>query len=208
MHWLLLTLVLAPVPDRTGKELTLDMHERFAYATMMRTALIHGYPERARRHAGQLAELLSGTESEALAAIAREAAAAQDVGTMAAAVARVAESCGACHAENRVQPMFLGNPPQPKGDTLAARMGRHIWAADRMWVGLISRAVVPWQDGAQMLRKDPFFGAAKAGVPEAQVRRVSEIAAEAIKPQSWESRAAIYGRFLASCAECHQAYAR
>ncbi len=208
MLWLLLTVLMAPVPAESGKELTLDRHERFAYATMMRTALIHGYPERARRHAEQLSERLSGTESDALAAIAREAAAAGDVGTMAVAVARVAEGCGACHAQNRIQPMFLGHLPEPQGDTLVARMGRHIWAADRMWAGLISHAVVPWQEGAQMLKRDPFFGAAAAGVPGDQVRRVSELADEAAKPQSWGSRALLYGRFLATCAECHQANAR
>ena len=117
MSWLIIFAVLAAqVPEKTGRELTLDMHERFAYATMMRTAVIHGYPDRARRHAAQLGEMLAGTESQHLSDIAGKAAQAEDGQELAAQVARLGEACGACHASNRVQPFDAARQPlQPDG---------------------------------------------------------------------------------------------
>ncbi len=209
MPWMLLfATLLAPVPQKSGKELTLDMHERFAYATMMRTALIHGYLERVRRHAAQLSELLAGTESEDLAAVAREAAEATDIGSAAAAVARVGEACGSCHAENKVQPIILGQVRRRDGKTLVERMGRHMWSADLMWQGLISHSVLPWQEGARALAKAPLFKAGPdMGVSQSRLDEISALATEALKPQSWKSRAEVYGRFLAACSDCHRSYA-
>ncbi|MDJ0655415.1 MAG: hypothetical protein QNJ40_14730 [Xanthomonadales bacterium] len=210
MSWLIIFAALAAqVPETSGRELTLDMHERFAYAAMMRTAVIHGYPDRAKRHAGQLSELLDGTESQSLADIAGEAARAADDRELAVQVARVGEACGACHASNRVQPFFASRQPQePTGESLAARMGRHIWAADRMWEGLVSHSLASWQAGAKLLARDPFLMSSSSKVPAERVQEVSDLATEAAAPGSWNKRAEVYGRFLATCVGCHEAYSQ
>lgn len=209
MKWLIALLIAAtPVPQKTGKELTLDMHERFAYAAMMRTALIHGYLDRARRHAAQLQSLLEDTESLRVAELAGQAAGAETVAEAALAIARVGEACGACHEDNRVRPQFLGQTPAPKGDSLVARMGRHIWAADRMWEGLIAHSPDAWQRGAKALGRDSIFHADSSDLPAHRIAAVQEIARRAAAPQPWSKRAAIYGEFLAACSGCHQAYAQ
>lgn len=210
MTWLVslgLSLALLATPaEKPSKALTLDMHERFAYAAMMRTALIHGYAGRARRHARQLHEVLQDADSQAVAALALRAAEAESVNDLALAVAQVGEACGACHEKNRVRPQFLGATQAPKGDSLVARMGRHIWAADRMWEGLIAHSPDTWQRGAKALSRESIFHADDGTVPADRVAAVQEIARRASQPQPWARRAAVYGEFLAACSGCHQAY--
>lgn len=209
MGWLLIVfLAVAPVPQNTGKALTLDMHERFAYAAMMRTALIHGYLDRTQRHARQLQALLETTESPHIAALAGKVADAESVAEAALAIAQVGEACGACHESNRVRPQFLGTNPAPKGDSLIARMGRHIWAADRMWEGLIAHSPDAWQRGAKALGRENIFHADSAEIDADRIKAVQEIARRAATPQPWKKRAVIYGEFLAACSGCHQAFAR
>ena len=87
-------------------------------------------------------------------------------------------------------------------------MGRHIWAADRMWEGLVSHSLADWQQGAKMLARDPFLDSSRSRVPADQIKQVSALAAEAAAPGSWKVRADVYGRFLATCTVCHQAISR
>ncbi len=209
MAWILIFITIgAQVPLKQGTDLTLEMHERFAYSAMMRTALIHGFTDRAARHAGQLAEVLEDPQLGELKALAQDAAEADDVETMAMAVAGIANGCGSCHQANKVQPMFLGQRIPPQGDSLAARMGRHIWAADRMWEGLISHSEDSWRRGTEVLRDRPFFaGPDAADLPANRIDQIMVISSEAARTTGWDDRAKIYGRFLAACSGCHQTYA-
>ena len=207
---LLLTLYWMPAElDRS--EVMLTMHERFAYATMMRTAIIHGHFDRAHRYADLLDESLKSADAslvtDQVLAAAREAAQAETISQAAAGIARVGEACGSCHEAREVELAFLGQQALPWGESLLARMGRHIWAADRMWEGLVTHSELTWERGARVLSRDPFFAPDdEMRVPEEKVYELSAIAAEAEAARRWDHRAAVYGRFLSACADCHQTY--
>ena len=154
--WILLLGLWAQADAAGDREVTLMMHERFAYATMLRTSLIHGFLERGLRHAGQLEGAIAEMNSPALVEAVGITARATSLDEAAAGAARIAEACGACHEQNDVRVVVLGENAAPWNNTLAARMGRHIWAADRMWAGLIGHSDEAWVRGAQLLVDDPF----------------------------------------------------
>lgn len=208
LNALLLTALLA-TPEPGSVEWTLDMHERFAYSAMMRTAFIHDQVDRASRHAQQLEESLREHADEGTARVrdaAHRAASAETIVEQGAAIAQTAEACGACHEASQVQPMFGGRRGAPGGDSLAARMGRHIWAADRMWEALIAHSEPNWSRGARALSSQPFFF--EGDEIGDRIDAVRDIAVDAVNADDWAQRAEVYGRFLAACAGCHEDYSR
>ena len=141
---------------------------------------------------------------------AEEAASARHLVFAAAALSEMARTCGACHAKNDVTVVFEDEvSPPPKGDTLNSKMLRHLWAADRMWEGLICPSDFAWRSGTDVLA-GTSLNVSEFDVPAAKepalaylLRRKREIGEEGNQAESPESRSVLYAEFLAMCGDCH-----
>jgi hypothetical protein len=86
----------------------------------------------------------------------------------------------------------------------------HMWAADRMWKGLVTPSAVSWNNGVAALAGAPLteesFSADAENIDRvvALAREVHELAATGRRAPDLDARAEVMGRFLATCAECHQ----
>ena len=88
-------------------------------------------------------------------------------------------------------------------------MARHAWASGRMWEGLVAPSGVVWNAGAEVLSEAALAPADLAAALEvlAEVTEmenaVHAMGAEATGITGQRERARLYGRFLATCAACH-----
>jgi cytochrome c553 len=135
---------------------------------------------------------------------------ASDLAQAAAATASMAETCGACHEAMNVTPQFSAGSPVPDDTGTVPHMIGHMWAADRMWEGLIIPSNEDWMNGVEVLVGAPLHSeglsddASMKEELESLAKRVHELAAEGRDTEGLDARAKLYGRFLATCAECHQ----
>jgi cytochrome c553 len=130
-------------------------------------------------------------ESSRLNAAARELVAAPTLASAVRSEARIADACGDCHARTGARAAFERDTIPPRDDlTLASRMRRHRWAADRVWDGIVGASTVQWRAGLEVFTED--IGG----------HRVHEVATRALTSTS-DERAAIYGELLVSCMTCH-----
>lgn len=128
------------------------------------------------------------------------------------AAAGLARTCGDCHDALGVGPAF--DPPHDlpasSPHDVLGHMHRHQWAADRMWEALIDRSEYAWMAGAAALVDAPLPRAElmqDVELPDEVLelgRDLHEIGALAGSTVGWSARAGLYGRFLATCAGCHQ----
>ena len=179
-----------------------ERHERYAFAPLMRDALVQGQLGRVRSYA-RVTGMLGGEDPhiERIATVADS-----ETGAAAAAlIAGIAADCGGCHETAGAHRDRVRDYP-PMGSNLLARMGRHVWAAERLWEGLVWRSDEAWLAGASALGLDPFLTPANElqGLEE-RLAVVQGLAAEAADERHWPERADIYGRFLEGCADCHGA---
>lgn len=126
------------------------------------------------------------------------------------AAARMGTSCGECHRANRVEPRFLMGTAPPGGEGAMAEMARHVWAADRMWAGLLGPSDAAWMDGARGFQGGWLDTQEVLVDPDdrirmgALVRQVYDLGAQAAHATQPRERAEIYGEFLTTCADCHR----
>ncbi|MDJ0926320.1 MAG: hypothetical protein QNJ73_01620 [Gammaproteobacteria bacterium] len=128
----------------------------------------------------------------------------------AASLSEMARTCGDCHRANNVSGVVDdATRPAPEGDSVRVQMRRHLWAADRMWEGLIGPSDNAWNDGIGVLASVDVESADIGALPEQEpkvdylltrVRELGELGGEA---DSSETRSAVYGEFLSLCADCH-----
>ena len=191
-----------------------EMHVRLMHATQARDFLIKGQPDEAR---AQLQWLIDNVPSEGpparqvhlqdLRDAANEGLAASDASGLGEAIADVGRACGACHQTSGEGPRFQ---PVPPPDTDAA-MARHVWAADRMWEGLVAPDPDRWLQAADLLRVEVVdFDALYAGVDletagdaarlHSRVHALSDLGRVAGESAD---RAERYGAYVAACADCH-----
>jgi hypothetical protein len=89
-------------------------------------------------------------------------------------------------------------------------MARHVWAAERMWEGLIGPEDFAWSSGASALKEGWLNPRAVVSDPDDRMRvrelvtQVYSLGAEAEAAQGSEERARIYGEFLTTCIDCHR----
>jgi cytochrome c553 len=127
-----------------------------------------------------------------------------DAAGVARASAEVAGLCGSCHAQAGAQVDLLPRLPKPEGDADPAMMW-HQLANVHLWAGVVSQDPERWKHGAEALGKARFDvddGTARGGKGaefEANLHALGAQAATADKAE-W---AALYGRILETCAECH-----
>ena len=141
---------------------------------------------------------------------AEEAVAAPDIATAAVATATMGSTCAACHEAMQRYPQFLAVAQPPETDETVPHMIGHMWAADRMWKGLVTPSAVSWNNGVAALAGDPLDeesfvpGTDNPGELAALAAKVHDLAAQGRGVAEADARAEIYGQFLATCAECHQ----
>ena len=88
-------------------------------------------------------------------------------------------------------------------------MIRHLWAADRLWEGLVGPSEEAWRAGALAMAEtqaelaSEFRASSAAGRIGAFLEEVSLLAKEAVDAEGLEDRADVYGRLLGTCDRCH-----
>jgi len=141
---------------------------------------------------------------------ARLAATAETLDTAAAAVSQIGQACGDCHLASGLAVSFgYASPPPDDQASTVSQMQRHLWAADRMWAGLIGPSDAAWDSGsgilanlnlkASNLTKDPR----KQTRVDELVREIRVVGASGVDAVSTETRTVVYGELLSLCASCH-----
>jgi mono/diheme cytochrome c family protein len=202
------------------------MHGHLDHISEIKHAVIAGDLEATRKPAIWLAthdapEGLTGAwlpYVEEMRRYAARAAEAEDLVAAAGAISEIARTCGDCHRASGFSIAF-GFDERPPSDqqSLMTQMQRHLWAADRMWEGLIGPSDVAWNRGAHILSEVNLVssdiaesGTAGASAAENQeqisallgrARGMGEMGSQAV---SVELRSGLYGEFLSSCASCHK----
>jgi hypothetical protein len=127
------------------------------------------------------------------------------------ATSAMARSCGDCHRASEVTIDFEpAKPPPPHREDTATHMQRHLWAADRMWQGLIGPSEQAWAEGADMLLDVPLEPSQMGETPDNEQRELARMALEvhligsraaiAYEP---EHRSQLYSEYLSLCVDCH-----
>ena len=148
---------------------------------------------------------------------ATRAADATDLVAAASAVSEIARTCGDCHRASGLSIAFgFDERPPEELQSLMTQMQRHLWAADRMWEGLIGPSDTAWNRGAAILSEihldiSDFAGSSAEGASTAENEsQMSELLSRARGmgeqgglAASTELRSGLYGEFLSLCASCH-----
>jgi mono/diheme cytochrome c family protein len=195
------------------------MHEHLDRSGDIKSAVIAGNLDVARAAAGRLAaEKMLGSVPyiEELQQHAAEAAAAADLATAAAAVGKIGQTCGGCHRTTEVDvasevDVTFGRSERPPQElqTLTTEMQRHLWAADRMWAGLITPSDTAWHQGADILTEVRLTPSDITDDPDRRaqfdtlVQRMRAVGERAGQASSTDLRSHLYGEFLSLCAACH-----
>lgn len=197
---------------------TNEMHRRFSRTVDIQTGVVLGDLSRARTAADWLANreetgTLQETSDSYRARIRGYAsliAQARDLDTVSRQVGQIAAACGDCHSSSGNGPRFVvGSGPPEAGARQAERMILHLWAADRMWEGLIGPSEEAWLSAVEALSRgwEPSGSVLMATAsPDAisgymgQLHRLAEDAREA---RTQEARSRVYGRLLNTCQGCH-----
>jgi cytochrome c553 len=202
----------------TEVEMVASMEAHYTAAILAHDALVQGDLDgfRARLLELDSAELPASSPEQwkpfdaQLHAAAGRAPNATDFSTAASTMAAVALACGACHQSTPNGPVYPAPPLGEDGQHTKAEMRRHEWAVLMLWDGVTGPSEYAWSQGAAGLAETRIFGDAESpGDParsllarEAKLRALGE---EAKSADSLADRAALYGRMLTTCGDCHQA---
>lgn len=155
-------------------------------------------------HDDGLAELAA--ESQAVEDAATALRAAQSIPDACRLTAKVAEACASCHVH---VPLVL-RPPAPPDEpsaepTLAVRMQRHQWAADRLWEGVVMGDERRWRQGLEVLAMRPVPMPKGDGL----AHRLQAMALDSLgkleqQSDTYATRARTYGEMLVTCTACHR----
>jgi cytochrome c556 len=193
------------------------MHRNLSRTVDIQTAVVQGDLQKAHRAATWLVEregeMLFPAEARGYEAdmieLAGQIQTADEIRQVASQTGRLAAACGSCHQATGVGPKFVVGSPSPRGESQEAQMVRHLWAADRLWEGLIGPSDDAWMAGARAMaetRSDmarAFRASSSGGGPERLLQDVNRLATEALNAQGQEARADVYGRLLETCNRCH-----
>jgi hypothetical protein len=204
-----------PRSSRPSREL---MQDHFTAVVLVRDALIAGNLELAKWNGSFLAQRepdpAVASWSMYVDHLRERAAELADAPTLAAAAAAsagLALECGRCHAANAATPTFPTVDRRIAASGTRPHMLRHQWAAEQMWDGMIGPSEARWNDGVAELAEAPLgqdeiFANATAAPAIAELAAdVHALGEEGRGAKTWDDRAAVYGRLLATCAACHAA---
>jgi cytochrome c553 len=147
---------------------------------------------------------------ERFRAAGREGAQAPDLAAAANSLAGVVLACGGCHQALDTGPVYPAPAPDDGADPLKTAMREHQWVTERLWEGVTGPWDNAWERGAAALAVVEVFGDQRLRVTVSDdLRRreqeLREIGEEAKTTTSLDERAALYGRLLSTCGECHRA---
>lgn len=217
-HSLVFAGLLASSAADEGESMQSHMFEHFARATLIQTAVINGNIEEARKQAEWIAvhvphaELPEGWEPfvERMQVTAGDISAANSLVVAADATADLAGICGDCHRTLAFTMKLDSASETPLGDSVPSRMARHLWAADRLWEGLIGPNEDAWFAGAEALAEAPLRGedirSEGASTADYLADRVHMLGTDARRTGRHSARVRLYGHLLSTCAECHDLY--
>ena len=210
------TLLVAVPADGARAQSQEDMWSHFEAAAVAQAAVIRGDLDALVEPARWLAEheepeLPDGTEAfvRELKRAATRAAEARTIEEAGAAMGRIAAACGSCHREYRpgMEPAARAEPPVAAATDVGTHMVRHVWAANRLWEGLVLPSNEAWEEGADVFADDPIdTDALTFDDPEAVhalVVRTHELGRRAGLETEPSLRARTYGELLSTCAACH-----
>ena len=91
----------------------------------------------------------------------------------------------------------------PDDTGFSGHMIRHVWAADRMFEGLVGPSDELWVAGAGVFADEALHGDVIPVSAERHARRLHELGREATTLDGVQERARQYGLMLAECGACH-----
>ena len=189
------------------------MHRNLTVITRMRDALVFGDLATSSSMARDFANGLSAaTEDDAASSFGsliqhvRAVGHARSPADGARAIAGLARACGDCH-EARAAAVHLPDIGQPpSGTDTKTLMQQHRWASERMWEGLIGPSSERWVRGTAVFGMLPRCHVIVDLQPATNdlCTRVQRLAHHAHGESTTGAQAEIYGRLLATCADCHE----
>lgn len=198
------------------------MADHFSRVDTIEQAVIRGHIDDVREPARWLAEHQTAEGLPPAAAPfveemrthARRVAEADSLEMIAGATAMLAATCGKCHRAVGAKLQLPMPEPPAAGEGTRAHMFDHQWATDLMHQGLIEPSDEAWIRGAKafreapLTRKDLSADPALAKEMKTLEERIHLVADDAPRVRETTSRAALYGRILASCGRCHDLHGR
>lgn len=121
----------------------------------------------------------------------------------ASAAAHMAASCGSCHLAHDVGPIFTSVPAPPEVGEVE-HMVEHVWAADRMWEGLMIPSDERWLAGARVLAHHVVPMHLLAQGTSAFGVQLKSLGLDALGDGMLQDRAQRYAEILNTCATCHR----
>jgi hypothetical protein len=120
--------------------------------------------------------------------------------------ARLAEACARCHVDASAEADF--QPPRevpPDQPSVAARMARHRWAADRLREGVIGGSDQAWRAGLDVLAATPLAWPEPGAKRKDLARQLQQLADQGRRPaiNGLAERTRLYGEILITCTACH-----
>lgn len=190
------------------------MYAHFGQVGRVQTAVILGDLRSAQAAARQLAETATHPDipEEGRSAFVRmrwhagQVAEATTLGTAAAGAAGMAGTCGECHAAVGGGPRLSLEASPPPNEPSGPHMLRHLWAADRLWEGIIGPSDELWDLGARELAGEPIeLAEGTSSVARELARRVHDLGGQARSTRSLQARVELYSELLSTCSDCHEA---
>ncbi len=129
----------------------------------------------------------------------------------AAALARIAQTCGDCHVSADVQARVAAKLEQgaapPMGTTEPEAMRVHDWSSQRMWDSLVIPDKDRWVEGTTMFVLLPSCVDLDPADVEHTLRcdRARAVARRAHIVSDLDGRTSVMGDLLGTCASCHRA---
>jgi len=120
--------------------------------------------------------------------------------------AKVAQACAGCHVQIPKRLLAAPAPEEPSPEpTLAVRMQRHAWAADRLWEGVVMGDRLRWRQGLEVLAMRPVPMPKGDGLARRlQAQAIDSLGRLEQQTDTYATRAQAYGEILVTCSSCHQ----
>jgi hypothetical protein len=192
------------------------MHHHFFIIRAVHRALIVGDLQRARRHARSLERVSAAGEVPAwegriarIRSTARRLASARTQPQARALVTTLATQCADCHVDTADVSRFVWSPEPSDDGSAAARMARHQWASEMIWMGLVAPSSERWREGLDALSADPLLPEALSDDRQRyeEIERLSaKLATRAVRARSFQTaraRADAFADMMGICADCH-----
>jgi cytochrome c553 len=201
-----------PPPSAKVGDVMLD---HFLITSWARDAVVAGLLEPMKAPLIALADYQYGDEMPAgwaprlaqLQAAARATSSATTLEAAAMGVATMGRICGECHTEKHAGPPVLPLPAldqQSARDTVPERMERHMFAVQVLWEGLTVPSEPTWKSGADALLRAPEqLDQELPATFDKDLQVVHGLGVQARDATTLSERADVFGRLIATCADCH-----